>query len=400
MPNNEQLPLSSNDKPKVNVNNYSSSYINSISWLEWNNIMAKELNDGGFKRSRWDSSKGSYERVQFVTCAENPQSFILGEVSKYEEIEFLKNKKLLNNGRCPKCGNPIIGNPCRFTSGKDNRINYHICQSCAKNHGTIDFNLSEPIKTDTLNLLDTKSKKNDFDNTKPPLPNRANKTKKWILLFVLSCLVIGILCIIVSLLKMHSNPNINKPTTQTSIFNDAFELKLRSDWDFDKMSCPHYMMSTKDDDTIKYNADFNKGELILVPTGHNIIDTLSAAIYVKYQKVDTKLIDLAHHNQHHQNTKQLKKYVEKALKDNVESKGIVKDGIKYNYVKLKENNGFKYHCDLIDIDNMQTVSYTSYTFWNYNEIVTITVTYDNIDSEKWEKQCASIVNYFNWVNPK
>lgn len=396
----EQPTTSRNDKSIEATKKYTSSYLNSITWLEWNNIMAKELNDAGFKRSRWDSSKGCYESVHFVTSSENPHSFILGEVSKYEEIEYLKNKQLLNNGRCPKCGNPIIGNPCRFTSGNDNRINYHICQSCAKNHGTIDFNLSESIKTDSQNFVVTQSKKNDFDNTKPSLPNRANKAKKWVLLFVLSCLVIGILCIIASLLKKHSIPTNNEPTTLTYIFNEAFELKMRSDWDFDKMSCPHYIMSSKDNDTIKYNADFKKGQLILVPKGHNIIDTLSAAIYIEYRKVDTKTIDLAHHYQQHQNANQLKRYVEKSLKENVESNGTVRNGVKYNYVNLNGNKGFSYSCNLIDKDNLQTFNYSNYTFWNYDELITITVIYDNIDSEKWEKQCSYIVNNFNWVNPK
>lgn len=403
---NEQHHQLTKVLPPIISSEYTSSYLNSITWQEWNNIMAKELNKAGFRHNKWNSLKGCYEMEEFVASADNPQSFILGEVSKFEEVEYLKSRKLMNNGRCPKCGNPIIGNPCLYTYGKDDRINYHICLSCAKSHGTVEINPKEQIKTKSPNIINNPLSNYDSNNTNKnniPTTLAISKTKgikKWVLWFVLLCFITVIICIIASNITINSNLDDNKPTAHFYEVNNAFNIRLPNNWDFDQLSCPYEEVNIDNNDTIKINAQFDKGQLIFVPKGDNITDSLSAAIYVEYRKVDTKLIDLAHHNQKHQSAKQLMKYVEKSLKDYAESTGIIKDDVKYNYVNLSENKGFAYSCDLIDYNNMQTFKYSNYTFWNYDELITITVIYDNIDSEKWEKECSSIVNFFKWVNPK
>lgn len=55
---------------------------------------------------------------------------ILGTVDGAPEYEHLKKVGLLNNGRCPMCGEPIYGNPGRFTSGCDYNAHFQICQNC------------------------------------------------------------------------------------------------------------------------------------------------------------------------------------------------------------------------------------------------------------------------------
>ena len=96
---------------------YTSQQINCLSWQEWNELMAKELNNAGFK-SRW----GDYD------ADDEPSLFIHGMGEK--EVAYLKELGLLNNGRCPQCGNVITGNPGRFTSGYNPNLHFQICQNC------------------------------------------------------------------------------------------------------------------------------------------------------------------------------------------------------------------------------------------------------------------------------
>lgn len=115
---------------------YLSSQVNQMTWPEWNDTMAKELNDAGFRARGYNSETGKWEdnRALFQAYPSEPKTFILGAVGGTEEINYLKQIGLLNNGRCPKCGNPIKGNPARFTSGYDNNCHFQICQNCCS-HG-------------------------------------------------------------------------------------------------------------------------------------------------------------------------------------------------------------------------------------------------------------------------
>ena len=403
MSNHVQKPPFNNDKPANNANLYSSSYLNSITWLEWNNIMAKELNDAGFRRSIWNSSKGCYESVLFATSADNPYSFILGEVSKYEEVEYLKYRNLLNNGRCPSCGNPIIGNPCRYTSGNDKRINYHICLSCAKGHGTIDFNPTEQNKTYSPNNINFSQKDNNSNKeiVPPTVITKTNSIKKWALRLVLFCLITVILCVVSSLIERSLN-KVDETIPHRYEVNNAFELKIPNNWYFDPTSCSHYQENTANKDSIKLTANFEDGQLIFVPIGHNITDKLSAAIYVEYRKFDSNLQHLAHYNKQYESANFLKKIMEESLKKNIEMNGFIidRESIKYCYVRLGENIGFGYYCNIINNENIQTFRYSSHVFWNYDELISITTTYDLNESNKWEKDCKNILNSFNWKHPK
>ncbi len=104
---------------------YNSSQIYSISWIEWNTLMAKELNETVYKQKERDSAgqikfkpyKTYDKKSPFIELNE-PKTFILGMVCGVDEVNYLKSLGLLNNGRCPRCGEPIIGNPGRFTSSK------------------------------------------------------------------------------------------------------------------------------------------------------------------------------------------------------------------------------------------------------------------------------------------
>ena len=111
---------------------YTSSQVRQMTWPEWNDAMARELNENGYKARgfnpetrRWENNREPYKADPSDT-----KVFIMGIVGGAEEYECLKRAGLLNNGRYPMCGNPIYGNPGRFTSGYDHNTHFQICQDC------------------------------------------------------------------------------------------------------------------------------------------------------------------------------------------------------------------------------------------------------------------------------
>ena len=121
---------------------YSVNQVRQMSWVEWNQIMAEELNKAGFMGRGYNPDLGRWEnhRAPYKADSDNPQSFILGAVDSAPEFEYLKEIGLLNNGRCPLCGEPIYGNPGRFTSGYDHNAHFQICQNCANMGKRISLN--------------------------------------------------------------------------------------------------------------------------------------------------------------------------------------------------------------------------------------------------------------------
>lgn len=124
---------------------YTSSQVNQMTWLEWNDTMAKELNEAGFKNQvgqRFNSEIGKWEDklIPYQADPSRLKGFILGAVDGLEEINYLKQIGLLNNGRCPMCGNTINDNPGRFTSGFDGNTHFQICQNCVHHGRKISIN--------------------------------------------------------------------------------------------------------------------------------------------------------------------------------------------------------------------------------------------------------------------
>ncbi len=114
---------------------YTSEQINRMSWQEWNEIMARELNENGYKAKEYNSAEHRWTKTGMYKAGNDPKLFVLGKIEDSDAISFLKNVGLLNNGRCPMCGGPIHGNPGRFTSGYDYNYHFQICQNCVKTRG-------------------------------------------------------------------------------------------------------------------------------------------------------------------------------------------------------------------------------------------------------------------------
>ena len=110
---------------------YTAEQVRQMTWAEWNDAMAKELNEAGFRARGYNPELGRWEnnRELYKADPSEPKIFILGTVDSAPEYEHLKKVELLNNGG-PMCGEPIYGNPGRFTSGYDYNAHFQICQNC------------------------------------------------------------------------------------------------------------------------------------------------------------------------------------------------------------------------------------------------------------------------------
>lgn len=113
---------------------YTNSQLRTMSYAEWMKAIAKELNDAGFRARGYNSDTHQWQDNYSLYEVGDPQHFFMGGIRDSKALEYLKSIGLVNNGRCPICGNMIEGNPGRFTSGYDSNFHFQICQSCAR-HG-------------------------------------------------------------------------------------------------------------------------------------------------------------------------------------------------------------------------------------------------------------------------
>lgn len=118
---------------------YTSQHINSLSWQEWNELMAKELNAAGFRTKEFVNGEWA-KTGKYNAHEDNDEPWLFAVQMDAESIEYLKQLGLINNGRCMQCGKPIIGAPGRFTDGFDHNRHYHICQDCVSRGKRISVN--------------------------------------------------------------------------------------------------------------------------------------------------------------------------------------------------------------------------------------------------------------------
>lgn len=111
---------------------YSSEVLNSLSYLEWMETIAKELNAAGFKGDGFSEEAGRFMRNISPYEVHDVRYFFMGAINDAKAMDYLKSIGLVNNGRCPMCGAVIKGTPSSFTSGTNKDLNFHICTSCRK----------------------------------------------------------------------------------------------------------------------------------------------------------------------------------------------------------------------------------------------------------------------------
>jgi hypothetical protein len=87
-------------------------------------LICKELNEAGYKIKRTIGGEPIYEEYK-----PHEDIVIVDVIKDTAALEFLKDIGLLDNGKCPQCGNSM-NNKYTFTSGFSPYGSYHICKSC------------------------------------------------------------------------------------------------------------------------------------------------------------------------------------------------------------------------------------------------------------------------------
>ena len=111
---------------------YTSDYINSLSFQEYIKLMATELNSNGFK------GHGGREYPTFEDDPVMRRLFMMGPTNDPKAMAFLKEKGLIDNGRCPSCGAPMSVYKYTWSDRRNPSRKYYLCYGCYKNHGKGD----------------------------------------------------------------------------------------------------------------------------------------------------------------------------------------------------------------------------------------------------------------------
>ena len=69
---------------------YTSEQINGMSWQEWNETMAKELNENGYKAQEYNSTEHRWTKTGMYKAGDDPKVFVLGTIEDSDAISFLK----------------------------------------------------------------------------------------------------------------------------------------------------------------------------------------------------------------------------------------------------------------------------------------------------------------------
>lgn len=121
---------------------YSTEEVNNMSYQEWMETIAKELNEAGFKGDGYSETTGQFIKNAAPYKVRNISTFFMGAINDSNAMDYLKSIGLVNNGHCPMCGAVIKGAPSRFTSGMNPNLNFHICSSCRREGQRISINPS------------------------------------------------------------------------------------------------------------------------------------------------------------------------------------------------------------------------------------------------------------------
>lgn len=116
---------------KCHKEHYTSSEVMSLSWYEYNKLMADELNENGYECYVDKLNEGKF--VVYKPDFGHPTYPLVDMLSRKNQIDFLARKGLINNGRCPRCGREIKYHDAgkyMYTDGTYSNVTYHICKDC------------------------------------------------------------------------------------------------------------------------------------------------------------------------------------------------------------------------------------------------------------------------------
>lgn len=100
-------------------------FIKKMSFEKYVELMCITLNKAGFKKEI-RGSDGNYKEVSYEPFLD---LIIVDVIKDYKALNYLKKVELLDNGRCPECGN-TMNNTYKFISGLNQASSYYICSKC------------------------------------------------------------------------------------------------------------------------------------------------------------------------------------------------------------------------------------------------------------------------------
>ena len=109
---------------------YTSEQVNALSYVDWMETIAKELNDAGYKTSAYSEELHRFAKNCGPYIVYDARTFFLGSIDDVAALNYLKDIGLVNNGRCPMCGARITGSGWQFTSGSNPSYHFQICREC------------------------------------------------------------------------------------------------------------------------------------------------------------------------------------------------------------------------------------------------------------------------------
>lgn len=105
---------------------YTTEYINSLPFKDYLELIAKELNDNGFRVDGKDYYRVYDDPVMM-------RHFMLDPVSDPKAMAYLKSIGLIENGRCPSCGAPMsTGQRFYWYDKRDPSKRIYLCYGCHK----------------------------------------------------------------------------------------------------------------------------------------------------------------------------------------------------------------------------------------------------------------------------
>ena len=122
------LLLSMHTNPKEMK--YTAEQIKDLSILEWTGLMAKELNEKGYWKQYIVANSGQFSYRPYH-AVNDLYYFLFDEVNRWDEIDWLVQIGLINNGRCMLCGKQLKKKPVFFRPSGGLKHTYTICEKCA-----------------------------------------------------------------------------------------------------------------------------------------------------------------------------------------------------------------------------------------------------------------------------
>ena len=119
---------------------YSAEKVNNMSYSDWMETIAKELNAAGFMAEGYSEEHHRFMKNIAPYIVRDVRYFFMGAINDAKAMDYLKFIGLVNNGRCPICGNSIKGTPSMFTSGLNPDLCFHICARCRRDGQSISMN--------------------------------------------------------------------------------------------------------------------------------------------------------------------------------------------------------------------------------------------------------------------